>query len=184
MKERPKLRMREEYKCIDCGNSFNALRDNVKRNGYYRCINCGRKSGSEKRKGFPTKHGDAIKSSIFHKLYSVYNSMLYRCNSSHKNYGGRGISVCDEWAASYSAFKVWALSGGYKDGLTIDRRDNEQGYSPDNCRWVGMRTQSGNQRIRATNTSGYTGVRYVKREDKWLVTITIDYENVYIGRLV
>lgn len=96
MKTHHKIRIREDHSCIDCGNSFNVLRDNVKRNGFYRCVNCGRKSASEKRKGSPIKHGDAIKSSPFYKLYNVYNSMLYRCNSNHKDYGGRGISVCRE----------------------------------------------------------------------------------------
>lgn len=88
------------------------------------------------------------------RLYAVYNSMIARCyNAKAKNYfryGGRGISVCDEWRSSYNAFKEWAYSNGYCDNAdrgvcTIDRIDNDGDYTPDNCRWVDMKTQRANQ---------------------------------------
>ena len=54
----------------------------------------------------------------------------------YKDYGGRGITVCDEWSDSYLVFKEWAVKSGYKEGLEIDRKNNNKGYHPDNCRWV------------------------------------------------
>ena len=73
------------------------------------------------------------------RLYRVWTQMRYRCLTptcpDYHHYGGRGIGICPEWG-SYPAFRQWALANGYEPGLQIDRRDNDQGYSPDNCRWV------------------------------------------------
>lgn len=82
------------------------------------------------------------------KLYWVYYAMLQRCY--HKNcarysrYGGRGITVCKEWKDDGTTFYQWALAAGYREGLTLDRIDNNKGYSPDNCRWVSTRVQNSN----------------------------------------
>lgn len=88
------------------------------------------------------------------RLYGVWRGMLMRCyNPNTKNYhryGGRGISVCDEWRLSYEAFKSWALAVGYdyaKDRReqTIDRIDNDSGYCPENCRWVSIAENNRNR---------------------------------------
>lgn len=87
-----------------------------------------------------------------HPLYGVWTAMLSRCsnpnNRAFKDYGGRGISVCDEWSQDFAAFREWSESHGYARGLQIDRIDNELGYSPDNCRFVPCQT---NQRNRRSN---------------------------------
>lgn len=84
------------------------------------------------------------------RLNNIYHAIKTRCyNPNFKNYkyyGGRGIKVCDEWASSFENFKNWAITHGYADNLTIDRIDNNKGYSPLNCRWITLKKQSRNKR--------------------------------------
>lgn len=87
-------------------------------------------------------------------LYTLWGNIKYRCNNpkskDYANYGGRGITICDEWANSYEAFHNWAIENGYREGLQIDRIDNNMGYSPDNCRWTTPKVNSNNRRNRRT----------------------------------
>lgn len=81
------------------------------------------------------------------KLYSIWRTMRQRCNNprnrEYPNYGGRGIKVCWRWNYSFSEFEKWALTHGYKEGLTIDRINVNKGYQPSNCQWI---TRSENSR--------------------------------------
>lgn len=83
------------------------------------------------------------------KIYGVWRSMFQRCtNPNHiyyENYGGRGIDVCEEWKNS-DTFITWAKSNGYKENLTIDRINNDLGYSPSNCHWATKKQQENNKR--------------------------------------
>ena len=84
------------------------------------------------------------------RLYRIWHSMKTRCynpNDAHyKDYGSRGITICDEWKNDFIAFKQWATESGYSEKLSIDRKDNDKGYYPDNCRWTNIKVQANNRR--------------------------------------
>lgn len=79
------------------------------------------------------------------RLYHIWNSMKQRCENpktiSYKYYGEKGITVCNEWRKSFLAFYDWAVSHGYTDGLTLDRKSNDGNYEPTNCRWATPKEQ-------------------------------------------
>lgn len=82
-------------------------------------------------------------------LHNAWKNMMQRCENPHDKqyrlYGGRGVRICENWH-NFEYFKNWALDNGYEVGLTIDRRNNNEGYDPDNCRWVSQVTQQNNRR--------------------------------------
>lgn len=96
------------------------------------------------------------------KLYRVWRSMKERCsnphNKSYRNYGAKGISVCEEWGNDFSNFQNWAINNGYGDKLTIDRIDTKQNYCPENCRWV--TTQQQNRNYSRNHKVEYNGKIY------------------------
>ena len=81
------------------------------------------------------------------RLHNIWHNMKQRCYNpkatGFKYYGGRGIKVCDEWN-TFILFALWAILNGYNDTLTIDRRNNDIGYCPNNCRWVEIKTLANN----------------------------------------
>lgn len=84
-------------------------------------------------------------------LLNIFRQMKSRCynkkNPRYKNYGGRGIRICEEWLTDRSEFIKWALANGYKTGLTIDRINTDEGYSPGNCQWL-TRSENSKKMIR------------------------------------
>lgn len=83
------------------------------------------------------------------RLYGIWNGMLQRCYNpnrpKYKDYGARGIGVCDDWRHNFTAFYDWAMANGYNDRLTIDRINNDKDYEPSNCRWVTNAVQANNK---------------------------------------
>lgn len=92
-----------------------------------------------------TKHGDCEK-----RIYKIWGHIKSRCNSPnddrYKDYGGRGIKICEEWESDYTAFKSWSISNGYAENLSIDRINNDGNYEPSNCRWITNKEQLRNMR--------------------------------------
>ena len=128
------------YKCrCDCGNEKVIVAESLLTGNTIAC-GCMGSVGLEKRKTHNMSRT---------RNYRIWVSMRQRCNNPrntyYKNYGERGIAVCDEWT-KYEPFKEWSFSNGYADDLTLDRIDNEEGYSPDNCRWVSRSEQMRNTR--------------------------------------
>ena len=135
-----------EWLCrCDCGTTHTAAGYQLRR-GSVRSCGCLSAENTEKRS---TTHGKSNS-----RLYRVWSSMKNRCScASHRNYasyGGRGITVCEEWLHNFQAFYDWAVANGYDENApymecTIDRIDNDKGYSPDNCRWVDIKVQRHNR---------------------------------------
>lgn len=116
----------------------------------------GIKGANAGEKNWSYKHGETNT-----KLFRVWSHMKERCERKnhqyYKDYGGRGISVCEEWK-EFIPFKKWAEENGYSDGLTIDRIDNNGNYCPTNCRWVSQIVQHNNKR--SNRIIEYNGMEY------------------------
>ena len=114
-----------------CGNITLAAAVDIP-TGRVKSCGCLQKSVTSNRS---TTHGGSKES-----LYQTYHGMKARCsnpnNKAYRWYGGKGIKVCKEWDSSYLSFKKWAISTGYRKGLTIDRIDSTMNYEPSNCQWL------------------------------------------------
>ena len=148
----------------DCGRECDVI-GSCLRCGHTASCGCLRK---ERALAANTTHGQTGS-----RLYRIWYNMRTRCENPHgthyDNYGGRGISVCEEWH-DFANFMQWAERTGYRENLTLDRIDANEGYNPVNCRWVTMREQNRNRRNNANIT--YHGVTRCLSD--WAVTLGIN----------
>lgn len=147
-----KTQRRWECRC-DCGKTVLATTGNLNRWHHTSC-GCVRKKYGQVAKKLCTTHGGASGGKV-ERLYKVWANMKSRCynknSARYKDWGGRGITVCDEWKNDYAAFRGWAIENGYDETArrgecTIDRINNDLGYYPQNCRFVSAKVQAGNRR--------------------------------------
>lgn len=129
-------------KC-DCGKTVKVTGEHLK-SGHTRSCGC---LNNERIANVNFKNG-LTGTRLYYAWYNMRNRCNRENNYEYSDYGGRGITICPEWLGKYGFvnFSEWALSNGYKEGLTLDRIDNESGYSPKNCRWVDRFVQGNNKR--------------------------------------
>lgn len=111
-------------------------------------------------------------------LHQVWLAMKGRCfnknNKAYKNYGGRGIIVCNEWKNDFQIFYDWAVENGYSEGLTIERKNNDKNYEPYNCKWATRKEQNSN--TRRTHFIEYNGISMTMTE--WAKYLEIKYHTL------
>ena len=152
-------------KC-DCGNFVEVVGSNLRSGMTNSC-------GCYKKDMHPIEHG--MSNTRIHKTWQNMKTRCYNKNYiQYKDYGGRGVKVCDEWRNSFKAFYAWAMSHGYEDTLTIDRIDNNGNYTPYNCRWVTTKQQ--NRNTRKTRKYAINGVTKCLKD--WCRFYNIRYSTV------
>jgi hypothetical protein len=128
-----------ECKC-ECGKRYEMSAGNLNRSKGIGCVDCKNKSMRDSK----FRHGESDT-----RLHTIWQHMRARCfkqkQSDYKNYGERGITVCDEWLV-YENFRDWSLQNGYDEKLSIDRKDVNGNYEPSNCRWATAKVQNNNRR--------------------------------------
>lgn len=167
------------FKCQYCGKEFEAQLQSIKSRNTISC-GCQRAEMLYLHNTQSRTHGLSQ-----NKFFNRWYSMLERCNNpkniSYTNYGGRGIRVCSEWLDPRN-FITWCESTHPNvKGVTLDRIDNDKGYSPENCRWADATTQGTNQRKMKNNKSGYVGVIWHIRDKRWVVNIRISKKLINLG---
>ena len=160
------------YECQYCNIEFETTSKSVKSGGTQSC-------GCYAREA-QTTHGLRQ-----NKFYQTWHNMTYRCSNpkskDYKDYGARGITVCKEWQ-DVTNFVAWCESTHPNiEGYTLDRIDNDKGYSPENCRWVDKSTQGINQRMQKNNTSGFVGIYWNESKLKWVSRINVEKKGIWLG---
>lgn len=130
----------------DCGNTTVVSSSNLGI-GTFSC-GCGKRESKAKTHGCAS-HRE------YHRLYHIWNGIKFRCynqkSKDFKNYGMRGIKMCDEWLRDFPTFQAWAMLNGYSEDLSIDRIDVNGNYEPSNCRWATIAEQNKNKRKKGNN---------------------------------
>ena len=156
---------REHWLCkCECGNETIVSKVNLLNNHTKSC-------GCLKHEAYNFSHKKKNT-----RIYNIWTNIKTRCYNKNRknfyNYGGRGITVCDEWKKDFMSFYNWAMANGYNDTLTIDRIDVNGNYEPSNCRWVDIYTQANNKRTNHFLT--YNGNTHTLAE--WARIYNINYK--------
>lgn len=167
-----------QWKCrCDCGNITIVGMSNLKSGTTSSCGCLQSEKTRERNRKLCTTHG--LSNTL---IYSIWRAMIARCtnpnNNSYHDYGKRGIKVCDRWLDVRNFF---ADMGERPDDLTLERIDNNLGYSKENCCWASHTTQSRNQRVQKNNKTGVRGIRWSKQCHKYTVTISAKGEKIHLG---
>ncbi|MBD1871929.1 hypothetical protein H6F75_00395 [Nodosilinea sp. FACHB-131] len=152
VKEFVKVENRRSYwlcEC-DCGNTSIVMGVNLRHGGGTNSCGCASKEAIASTGKLRPSKSLAPAGPDYRRLWKIRVGMIARCYDPrqlfYKDYGGRGITVCDEWLHSFDAFYFWAIASGYSPELSIDRKNNDEGYSPDNCKWSTAKEQAHNRR--------------------------------------
>jgi hypothetical protein len=156
------------FKC-QCGNTTKQIISKVYKGIIVSCGCWKAEKASERTKIRNFKHG---KGTLDYRLFRIWNAMKTRCyNPKFKDfddYGGRGITICDDWLKDFIKFEEWSLSNGYQDSLSIDRINVNGNYEPNNCRWITMKEQARNRRNNRMDTVKVTAFGETKSVIDWL----------------
>lgn len=160
----------------ECGNEVSVYIANIKRSSV---TSCGCMKGESISKAKATK--DLASK---HPLWGCYNQMVRRCtvekDKAYKNYGARGIKVCEYWMESFWNF-LEDMGEKPSDEYSLERVDNSLGYCKENCKWETKSRQQFNRRLDPNNTSGRTGVYWRKDREKWSVQIEVEGKVIRLG---
>ncbi len=172
-----KMKMHVIARC-SCGCEFETRKSSItsKKHPVLHCRRCAQDIINSKNR----KHGDATGVKLYDRWMNMKSRVNAKTGRNFISYLSKGIIVCDEWK-DYLPFKEWAINSGYKEGLELDRINNNGNYEPSNCRWVTRSIQTQNTRLlRSTNTSGYRGVSRVK-SGKYISRCTVNSKRVALG---
>lgn len=160
----------------DCGNKTIVARNNLVYGNTKSCGCLVGKANSRKKYGEKSIQKEDSQTK---RLYQIWQGMKARCynknNKDYKYYGKLGVSICSEWKDNFEEFYYWSMANGYKENLTIDRINNDKGYSPDNCRWVEQSEQKGNRR----NVKMYEYNGESASLAEWARKMGISYKTLY-----
>jgi len=140
------------WNCIcDCGNLIIASTANLKSSNTKSCGCLQKEKAAISGANSATTHGlSKTKDGKKTRLFRIWMGIKTRCYNpnvkEYKNYGGRGITMCDEWKNDFKSFHDWAIAKGYSELLTIDRIENNKDYYPENCKWSTDKDQTRNRR--------------------------------------
>lgn len=170
-----------KYLCkCECGNEVSVMITSLRSGNTQSCgcINSERITKQNKEKAIYDGYSQ-------NKHFSRWKGMIERCyypkHKDYHNYGGRGITVCEEWREHPKAFIEWIeKEGNYKKGLSLDRINNDGNYEPSNCKFSTATKQSLNRNTMSSNTSGYPGVTR-HTNNRWRARINVNKKRISLG---